>query len=112
MGRIDIVVFPNGGREVFGQIKSEPPVSAAVLAAEVAAYAGGLPPADAPRKFTGYYDAADASDIAWSVYDENNPIVMVPMEPKLEEAEYGPVEAAFQSMELAQVPAEMRETLI
>lgn len=103
MGRIDIVVFPNGGREIFGRMGAASPVS---LASQVDAFVATLPSAGVPRKFTGYYDAPDASDIDWSVYDPNNPIVMVPMDSDEEDG----VET-YEPMELAQVPETQRAGL-
>ncbi len=79
MGRIDIVVFPGGGAEIFGRIGD---ASAERVSAVIQNFLAALEASGKPRKFTGYYDAADASDIEWLAYDENNPIVMVPKEPE------------------------------
>lgn len=107
MGRVDIVVFPSGGIEVFGRIGDAP---AADVSEGVRAFARGLPKDNKPRKFTGYYDAADASDLEWSAYDENNPIVSVPVEVERDEAGVA-MSPAYEQMELAQVPAEQRAKL-
>lgn len=108
MARIDIVVFPNGGREILGQVE---PVAADILMPKVADFVAGLETSTRPRKFTAYYDAADAGDIAWQPYDEDNPIVMVPVESETVEptGDSFPVAEFYQAMELAQVPAEQRE---
>lgn len=111
MGRIDIVVFPNGSYEIFGQIKSAP---ASDISERIIAFASGLDEANQPRKFTGYYDAPNASDMEWQAYDENNPIVMIPMEQ--EDHPYADDQftnqVIYTPMELAQIPSEMRENIL
>lgn len=115
MGRIDIVVFPNGGREIFGQISG---ASMADLLSLINGYISSLEDANKPRKFTGYYDAPDASDIEWMPYDDNNPIVQVPVERNSDETDVeaetpvSPEVLETVSMELAQVPMEMRDKII
>lgn len=104
MGRIDIVVFPSGNREIFGQIKDAP---AERLLTLVDVFTDTLEPSNNPRKFTGYYDAPDASDIEWQPYDSNNPIVLVPTEADGEEF----VEGSYAPVELAQIPKEQRDAL-
>lgn len=94
MGRIDIVVFPNGGREIFGQVDS---AGYEYVSACIDGFLANFEPSDKPRKFTGYYDAPDASDIEWLPYDENNPIVQSP-----EEIDMVEKEDVFE--ELAQIP--------
>ena len=106
MGRIDVGVFPNGGREVFGQVTSEPPVPPLALATEVSKHFDEMN-VDKPCKFTGYYDAPDASDIEWAPYDENNPIVMV--ERTESPNELDDALSYYEPVELAQLPAEQRE---
>lgn len=110
MARVDIVVFPNGGREIFGQMAGAKP---AFVSAAIDAYLETLEASSKPRKFTGYYDAPDASDIEWMSYDENNPIVMVEKEQELpadddEEHDY-PRGTLYEPMELAQIPEAQKE---
>lgn len=113
MARIDIVVFPNGGREIFGQVNS---AGYEYVSACIDGFLAGLEPSYKPRKFTGYYDEPDASDIEWQPYDENNPIVQIPVERDLTETEIEapdtPEIMETVSMELAQVPMEMRNKVI
>lgn len=104
MARIDIVVFPNGGTEIFGQIRG---ASVTDLDACIVDYVANLPKSDKPRKFTGYYDAQDASDIQWQPYDEGNHIVLVPVESA--NIEDLPI---YEPMELAQVPETLREQIL
>lgn len=110
MARIDIVVFPNGGREIFGRIGDTKPE---FVSAAIDAYLETLEASSKPRKFTGYYDAPDASDIEWMPYDENNPIVMVekeqePVADEDEEPDY-PRGTLYEPMELAQIPEAQKE---
>lgn len=114
MGRIDIVVFPNGGRDIFGQING---AGSSSLVSVIDEFLASLDSSDTPRKFTGYYDQEDASDIEWLPYDENNPIVQV------DKADLGipyDIEAGGGvpslgdipqtiSVEFAQIPAEQRD---
>lgn len=113
MYRIDIVVFPNGNREIFGQI---PGANMSALLPKVNSFVAKLETSDKPRKFTGYYDTDDASDLDWSDYDESNPIVMVPTEPAMLISEdddmhidTGPV---YMPVELSDVPEELRENYL
>lgn len=113
MSRIDIVVFPNGGREIFGQVD---PVKHEDLAPKINTFLASLESSNKPRKFTGYYDAEDASDIEWQVYDSNNPIVQVPVEKEEGEESLDAFidNMNFQetvSMELAQIPETLKEQL-
>ena len=75
-GRIDIVVFPNGGREIIGRIDSDPVVSVNDLIPVVNKQAAAQK-LTAPKKFTGIYDPANINAITWSDYNESNPIVQV-----------------------------------
>lgn len=101
MFRVDIVVFPNGGREIFGQVRGTTPE---VLAIRINEFLATLESADKPRKFTGYYDESGAGDIEWAPYDENNPIVRVPTDDVSDEGEWH-----YESVELAHIPEEHRE---
>lgn len=110
MGRIDIVVFPNGGREIFGQING---AGSSSLVSVIDEFLASLDLSDTPRKFTGYYDQEDASDIEWMPYDENNPIVFVKMDAPMpisdgEEIPDIDREPIMVSVELMQLPEEER----
>ena len=111
MGRIDIVVFPNGGREIFGQISE---AGYEFISACIDEFMGELESSNNPRKFTGYYDAPDASDIEWQAYDEENPIIMIPVEPEDQSPDDVQLrdQVTYKPMELAQVPLEMREIFV
>ncbi len=113
MGRIDIVVFPNGGREVFGQIGE---AGAESISAAIEAFLPALESSNRARKYTGYYDAPDASDIEWQEYNENNPIVLVPVETPMPISEVPdrfasrfPHEPEKMAVELLDLPEEMRK---
>lgn len=113
MSRVDVVVFANGGHEIFGQLQ---PGSPSALSSKIEDFLASLQAADIPRKFTGYYDESDASDIVWSSYNEDNPIVFVPKEPEPieptgnEELDARLVNSIpdYEPMELAQIPEEQR----
>lgn len=113
MARIDIVVFPNGGREIFGQVRPEQGVPQADVLAKVNEYVAGLEPAAFSRKFTGYYEDEGPLDIEWQEYDPSNPIVQIPVE---KDGEAGESEDYMRmpemaAVELAQIPAEQRDAL-
>lgn len=114
MSRIDIVVFSSGLQEIFGRLNS---AGYETIHAHIDEFVNTLEPSAHPRKFTGYYDEPDASDIEWMPYDENNPIVQVSVErgdaPDID-AGFAPMagELTFEPMELAQVPAELRDKIM
>ena len=71
MGRIDIIVFPDGRREIFGQLN---PAPAERLEGAIDVFLASLPQGQSPRAFTGLYSATNASDITWQPYDPDDPI--------------------------------------
>lgn len=75
-GRIDIVVFPNGGREIIGRISSEPEVPMSELLSDINQYVSTLEGITTPRKYTGYYSSS-FTGISWEAYNEKNPIILV-----------------------------------
>lgn len=121
MARVDIVVFPNGGREIFGQVRGENPVASSVILSLVNDKVQEVGAVSSPKKFTGYYEEDDNPVvIEWQDYDENNPIVQIPVEngeadaPDMGLPEGYPEGVRMPDMvsvELAQVPAELREEL-
>lgn len=54
-GRIDVVIFPNGNREICGRINSVPPVPYSDLLAEVKVFVAQHQGLDKPQKWTGNY---------------------------------------------------------
>lgn len=112
MGRIDIVIFPDGGAEIFGQISAAPIRTLAYMLADFMEQAL---PVDKSAKFAGYYEQDDASDMEWQAYIENNPIVHVPVETPMlindREDELPPMfwdEPKMMPVEFLSLPEEMR----
>lgn len=68
-GRIDIVIFANGGREVIGREDAEPPVSDADLLPEVAKFVAEHQDLPAPEKFTAIYRVENGKlKLFWGEY--------------------------------------------
>ena len=77
-GRIDIVIFPNGGREIFARTASNEEVPTKKLIDEVNDFVTSYTPPSTPKKFTCIwsYNGTELV-VAWSEYDDSNPIVNV-----------------------------------
>lgn len=68
-GRLDIVVFPNKGREFLGRLKSTPPVPEEVYLPEVQKFIDTLPEMKEPAKYTGIYRVENGGfQITWGPY--------------------------------------------
>ena len=68
-GRIDIVIFPNGGREVIGRIPSEPPTKESIYMPHVKEFVEMNQGLEKPKKFTGYYDVTNGNcTFTWGDY--------------------------------------------
>lgn len=65
-GRLDIVVFPNGGWEFIGKVMSDPPVPEDIYLPEVNRHVAANQNLPAPHKFTGVFRVRDdAFTIFW-----------------------------------------------
>lgn len=60
-GRIDIVIFPNGGWEYIGREESDPPIPLDDLLPFVLDFVGKHQGLETPQKFTAYYGGEQAS---------------------------------------------------
>ena len=68
-GRVDIVIFANGGWEKIGQIASDPDIPFDDFLPEILQFVGTKQNLPAPEKFTGYYSAKDGDiSIHWANY--------------------------------------------
>lgn len=69
-GRIDIVIFTNGGREVIGRTASDPKVKESIYMPLVAEFVSNNVPVDKPAKYTGYYSVTnDECSMSWGDYE-------------------------------------------
>ena len=70
-GRIDIIIFPNGGKEVLGRIASDPKLSESVYLPTVKEFvAANVPEGKTPVKYTGYYSVTDGElSFTWGDYE-------------------------------------------
>lgn len=65
-GRVDIVIFPNGGWEFIGSIPANPEIPEEVYLPEVQKFVGQNQELPTPTKFTGYYGiAGDIFKMSW-----------------------------------------------
>lgn len=68
-GRIDIIVFPSGGKEVLGRQPSYPELPEASYLPEVRAFVATKQGLDKPEKATGYYTCKDGVvSMTWTPY--------------------------------------------
>lgn len=68
-GRIDIIIFPNGGKEVIGRMPAYPPVPETLYMSEVRKFVADHQSLPKPTRFTGYYTVKDgALSMTWSNY--------------------------------------------
>ena len=66
-GRIDIIIFPNGGKEVIGRMPAYPPVPETLYMSEVRKFVADHQSLPKPTRFTGYYTVKDgALSMTWS----------------------------------------------
>lgn len=66
-GRIDIIIFPNGGKEVIGRMPAYPPVEENLYMSEVQKFVANHQNLPKPTKYTGYYAVKDeVLSITWS----------------------------------------------
>lgn len=70
-GRIDIIIFPSGGKEVTGRQASYPPTEESVYMPEVQSFVEAHQGLKAPAKFTGRYTVKnDICNFQWSEWTE------------------------------------------
>ena len=68
-GRIDIVIFPSGGREVIGRVAAYPPVPETAYMPLVAAFVAEHQGLKKPEKHTGYYSVKNGvCAMQWAGY--------------------------------------------
>lgn len=68
-GRIDIIVFPSGGKEVLGRQPSYPELPEAAYWPEVQAFVAAKQGLEKPEKATGYYTCkGGAVSVQWVPY--------------------------------------------
>ena len=68
-GRIDIIIFPNGGKEIIGRMPAYPPVPEMLYMPEVRKFVADHQSLPKPTRFTGYYTVKDgALSMTWSNY--------------------------------------------
>lgn len=66
-GRIDIIIFPNGGKEVIGRMPAYPPVEETLYMSEVQKFVANHQNLPKPTKYTGYYAVKDeVLSMAWA----------------------------------------------
>lgn len=58
-GRIDIVIFPNGGWELIGRTNSDPEINEDIYMPEIKAFVQANQGLNAPQKFTCLYRIKD-----------------------------------------------------
>ena len=68
-GRVDILIFPNGGKEVIGRQPSYPALSEAAYLPEVQTFVASKQGLEKPEKATGYYTCkGDVVSMTWTPY--------------------------------------------
>ena len=68
-GRIDIVIFPSGGREVIGRQSSYPSTPESAYLGEIQKFVSSKQRLEKPEKFTGYYTVKDdVVSMTWAPY--------------------------------------------
>ena len=72
-GRIDIVIFPNGGREVIGRSPAYPPVKEAIYIGLVNEFVTNkIGTLENPENWSGYYTVKDdVVSMRWTPYIES-----------------------------------------
>ena len=68
-GRVDIIIFPNGGKEVIGRQPSYPSIPESAYLSEVQKFVSSKQGLEHPEKFTGYYTVKDGVvSMTWTPY--------------------------------------------
>lgn len=87
-GRLDIVIFPNGGKEFLAKLPSSPEIDEQLYLPAVSNFVGQNQNLEEPTKFTGMYRVRnDRLEITWGPYAGEIPHygeVEVEMSPEME----------------------------
>lgn len=68
-GRIDIVIFTSGGKEVIGLLPAYPPIPEIAYLSEVQKFVSTKQGLEHPEKFTGFYTCKDDQiTMTWTSY--------------------------------------------
>ncbi len=68
-GRIDIIIFPSGGKEVIGRQAAYPPVEECVYMPEVQSFVNEHQGLEKPKRYTGRYSVKnDVCSFQWTDY--------------------------------------------
>lgn len=68
-GRVDIVIFPSGGKEILGRQSSYPSTPESAYLGEVQKFVASKQGIEKPEKFTGYYTVKDdVVSMSWTSY--------------------------------------------
>ena len=68
-GRVDIVIFPTGGREILGRVASYPETPETAYMPLIAQFVSEHQGLKTPQKFTGYYSVKDGvCSMQWANY--------------------------------------------
>ena len=69
LGRIDIIIFPSGGKEVIGRLPSYPELPETAYLDEVRKFVFTKQGLETPEFFTGYYSVKDGVvSMTWTSY--------------------------------------------
>ena len=73
-GRIDLIIFPSGGKEVIGRQNSYPELPEEAYLSEVLDFVSTKQGLEKPEKITGYYTCKDGVvSMQWTPYAEPIP---------------------------------------
>lgn len=68
-GRLDIIIFPNGGKEYLGKLPSTPEIDEQLYLPAVSQFVAQNQNLEEPTKFTGMYRVKDDRlEITWGPY--------------------------------------------
>lgn len=82
-GRVDIIIFPSGGKEVIGCQSSYPSIPESAYISEVQKFVSSKQGLEHPEKFTGYYTVKDGVvSMMWTPYAGE-----IQQEPPVEDSE-------------------------
>lgn len=68
-GRVDIIIFPNGGKEVIGRQPSYPPLPEIAYLNKIRDFVATKQGLEKPEKFTGFYSSKEnAVSMTWTAW--------------------------------------------
>lgn len=68
-GRIDVVIFPNGGKEIIGRQPSYPPLPEIAYLNKIRDFVATKQGLEKPEKFTGFYSSKENEvSMTWTPY--------------------------------------------